>query len=159
MKKWQYTKGLHDLGANSWAWLAPDGGWGWSNAGLITDGEESLLVDTLFDCKLTAEMLAAMRDAAPAATSIDRLVNTHANGDHCFGNGLVPEAEIISSEASAAEMNDFPPQTAAMLMKNAPNMGPLGEYLMECFGDFDFEDIALVPTTRPVLVSAKSRNP
>ena len=41
--KWSYTKGLHDLGKGSYAWLAPDGGWGWSNAGLIVDGDEHLL--------------------------------------------------------------------------------------------------------------------
>ena len=80
MANWQYTKGLHDLGNGAYAYLLPDGGWGWSNAGLIADGDESLLVDTLFDLPLTAEMLAAMRDAAPAARTIDTLVNTHANG-------------------------------------------------------------------------------
>ena len=64
-KKWTYEKGLHDLGNGCWAWLLPDGSWGWSNAGLIADGEESLLVDTLFDLPLTAEMLVAMRDAVP----------------------------------------------------------------------------------------------
>ena len=53
MSKWQFTKGLHDLGQGSFAYLQPDGSWGWSNAGLITHGEESLLVDTLFDLHLT----------------------------------------------------------------------------------------------------------
>ena len=37
MTKWQYTKGLHDLGNGCFAYLQPDGGWGWSNAGLIAD--------------------------------------------------------------------------------------------------------------------------
>ena len=59
---WDYNKGLHELGNGAWAWLAPDGSWGWSNAGLITDGEESLLVDTLFDLELTAEMLKSMQE-------------------------------------------------------------------------------------------------
>ncbi len=63
MSRWTYTRGLHDLGNGCWAYLLPDGGWGWSNAGLIVDGEEALLVDTLFDLPLTAEMLAAMRRA------------------------------------------------------------------------------------------------
>ena len=30
-----------------------------------------------------------MRGAVPAAARIDTLVNTHANGDHCYGNQLV----------------------------------------------------------------------
>ena len=56
-----FKKGLTDLGNGTFAYLQPDGSWGWSNAGLITDGDQSLLVDTLFDLKLTGEMLSAMR--------------------------------------------------------------------------------------------------
>ena len=85
-----YHLGLHDLGNGGYAWLQPDGGWGFSNAGLIVDGEESLLVDTLFDKPLTGNMLDAMRKAEPrAAKTIGQLVNTHSNGDHCNGNELV----------------------------------------------------------------------
>ena len=55
--RWQYTKGLKPIGNGLYAYLQPDGGWGWSNAGLIVDGEASLLVDTLFDMALTRDML------------------------------------------------------------------------------------------------------
>ena len=55
MKNWKYTKGLHDLGNGHYAYLVPDGSWGWSNAGLIEDGGQTLLVDTLFDLKMTRE--------------------------------------------------------------------------------------------------------
>ena len=65
-----YNKGLVDLGRGGYAWLQPDGGWGWSNAGLVTDGDQALLVDTLFDVRLTAEMLAAMKRAEPRRASI-----------------------------------------------------------------------------------------
>ena len=99
MKRSNYTKGLHDLGNGVYAYLQPDGSWGWSNAGLIAEGEKSLLVDTLFDLALTQEMLNAMSEATKAATSIDILVITHANGDHCYGNQLVRGAEIIASKA------------------------------------------------------------
>ena len=101
MARWQFTKGLHDIGNDCYAYLQPDGGWGWSNAGLIVDGKENLLVDTLFDLRLTREMLDAMRDAVPAARSIRTLVNTHSNGDHTFGNQLVDGAEIITTKATA----------------------------------------------------------
>src|SRR6201995_1899727 len=78
-----YTKGLHELGDGLYAYLQPDGGWGWSNAGLITGGGTSLLVDTLYDLRLTRQMLDAM---APVAERhpIDAAVNTHANPDHCL---------------------------------------------------------------------------
>ena len=145
---WRYTKGLHDLGSGSWAWLAPDGSWGWSNAGLITDGEESLLVDTLFDLALTGEMLDAMKRAAPlAAGQIDRLVNTHANGDHCHGNELVEGAEIIASKASAEEMNELPPEALAAFMEMAEELGSAGQYLKHCFGAFRFDGIRFTPPT------------
>src|SRR5262249_33721275 len=51
-----FSKGLHDLGDGCYAWLQPDGSWGLSNAGLIVDGSETLLVDTLFDLQRTREM-------------------------------------------------------------------------------------------------------
>src|ERR1700682_3271852 len=61
--RWAFTKGLHDLGGGAFAYLPPDGGWGWSNAGFVRDGEASLLVDTLFDAHLTGEMLGVIQDA------------------------------------------------------------------------------------------------
>ncbi|MCB1689833.1 MAG: MBL fold metallo-hydrolase [Halioglobus sp.] len=140
--------GLHPLSHGAYAWLAPQATWGWSNAGLITDGEESLLIDTLYDLELTTEMLAKMRAAAPAAKSIGTLVNTHANGDHCHGNELVTGAEIIASTASALEMNELTPEAMAAIMQSAKELGPLGEYFQHCFGQFRFDGIRFTPPTR-----------
>lgn len=137
-----FAHGLHDVGARCYAWIQPDGGWGWSNAGLVVDGDQSLLVDTLFDLKLTRAMLSVMRDAEPAATrTIDTLVNTHANPDHCNGNELVAEAEIIASEAAAEEMASQSPERLAALMHQAPGMGETGRFLVEAFSAFDFDGI------------------
>jgi cyclase len=140
--------GLHPLAHGAYAWLAPHGTWGWSNAGLIVDGEESLLVDTLYDLDLTAEMLRRMRDAEPLAKSIGTLVNTHANGDHCHGNELLSGAEIIASTASAHEMGELPPEVMAELMRNTAELGPLGDYFQHCFGQFNFDGIRFTPPTR-----------
>jgi glyoxylase-like metal-dependent hydrolase (beta-lactamase superfamily II) len=140
-----YAKGLEDLGAGLYAWLQPDGSWGYSNAGLVTDAGRSLLVDTLFDLRLTREMLSAMADATPAANSIDTLVNTHANGDHCYGNQLVGEATIIASRASAAEMAQVPPAAMAEILRSAPELGAAGAFLGRIFGAFDFEGIVSTP--------------
>lgn len=143
-----YRKGLADLGSGAYAWMQPDGSWGGSNAGLITDGGEALLVDTLFDLKLTAEMLKAMRAAVPAAKSIGTLVNTHHNGDHCYGNCLVEGAEIIASKHAAEEMRREPPSLLQGFMKAAPQLGELGNYLVHCFGSFEFDGVTQkLPTT------------
>lgn len=142
-----YKKGLVDLGRGGYAWLQPDGGWGWSNAGLVTSGDRALLVDTLFDVRLTAEMLAAMKRAEPKAR-IDQLVNTHSNGDHCNGNELVEGAQIIASQATADELAHESPRMMTALMKQAPNMGEVGEFFLYCFGAFHFEEVNQTLPTR-----------
>jgi glyoxylase-like metal-dependent hydrolase (beta-lactamase superfamily II) len=136
-----YSRGLHEVGDGLYAYLQPDGGWGWSNAGLVVDGDSSLLIDTLFDLQLTEQMLAEMRRAAPAAERIDTLVNTHANGDHCYGNQLVRDARIVASERTVAEMSELPPAAMAALVRQAPEMGEVGEFFLRCFGSFAFDGI------------------
>jgi cyclase len=143
-----YRKGLHEIGDRTFAWLQPDGGWGWSNAGLITDGDDAFLVDTLFDLRLTAEMLDAMRRAVPAAANITTVLNTHANGDHCYGNQLVTGAEILASRRAAEEMRRVPASVLAALMDGAPGMGEAGAFLQRIFGPFEFHGITDVLPTR-----------
>jgi glyoxylase-like metal-dependent hydrolase (beta-lactamase superfamily II) len=124
--------------------LQPDGGWGWSNAGLVAGDGVSLLVDTLFDLKLTAEMLEAIKAAVPDAP-ITTVVNTHANGDHCYGNQLVKQAQIIASSKAAHEMLEVPPSMLAAL-NEAP--GEIGELFRSFFGSFDFAGIEPTLPTR-----------
>ncbi len=144
MNAWSYTRGLHDLGNSVYAYLQPDGSWGWSNAGIVTGGAASLLIDTLFDLKLTQEMLDTMRKSIPAAAHIDMLVNTHANGDHCYGNELVAGAQIIASARTAEEMvTGVSPGQMAALLKMAPAMGQLGEFMGRIFSPFEFDNITL----------------
>lgn len=135
----QYEKGLIEVADGIYAYLQPDGGWGWSNAGLVAGEDASLLVDTLFDLKLTAEMLSSMASVT-RTKPIGTLVNTHANGDHCFGNQLVTNAEVIASEASAAEMEELPPAMLAAMM-DADFGETTNNYLRESFGPFNFNDI------------------
>jgi glyoxylase-like metal-dependent hydrolase (beta-lactamase superfamily II) len=135
---------LEDLGGGIFAWMQPDGSWGLSNAGLVSANGQSLLVDTLYDLPLTQRMLDAMADATPAASTIDTLVNTHANGDHCFGNQLVEGARIITSTATAEEWDEVPPAVMAGMLANADEMGLAGEFLKKSFGAYQFE--GLMPT-------------
>ena len=144
MNATDYRKGLHEIGDHLHAYLQPDGSWGWSNAGLIGGDGTSLLVDTLFDLRLTQEMLEAMATVS-AAAPIATVVNTHGNGDHCYGNQLVGDAEIIATTAAAEEMVEVNPQSMAA-MNNAP--GELGELFRRFFGQFHFDDVVLTPPTR-----------
>lgn len=165
-----YHKGLHEVGDGLFAYLQPDGSWGWSNAGLVVDGQSNLLVDTLFDLPLTRAMLEEMRGVAPV---IDTVVNTHANGDHCWGNQLVRGAEIIASRRGAEEMVELAPRMVATLVKvsrlskrlgrvgkltgraaGAVRLGTLAaaiegaDFVLDAFGAFDFSGIDLTPPNR-----------
>lgn len=149
MSHWPYTKGLHDLGNGCYAYLQPDGGWGWSNAGLICDSGAALLVDTLMDVRLTREMLEAMRRAVPAAAQIGTLVNTHANPDHTFGNQLLNGAEIVAAASCAEEMLETPPQMLATMQRNWREMGEGAAFFYETMGrHFRFDEVVLTLPTR-----------
>ena len=139
-----YDEGLQELGDACFAYLQPDGSWGWSNAGLVVGDGASLLVDTLFDLRLTQKMLDSMAGIT-AAAPIATLLNTHANGDHCYGNQLVEHAEIVASVATAHEMTEVPP---AMLhaLNSAP--GEVGELFRHFFGAFHFDGIDVRMPTR-----------
>ena len=135
-----YTRGLHELGDGLFAYLQPDGGWGWANAGLVTADGTSLLVDTLYDHRLTREMLASM-EPHTAANPIEQAMNTHANPDHCFGNDLLPSTtEIYASAATAREMNDVSPELLHGL-KSAELEPELRDFVDHAFGPFDYEGI------------------
>ena len=137
----EYEKGLVEVADRVHAYLQPDGGWGWSNAGLLVGDGVSLLVDTLFDLILTSEMLDAM---TPVTTShpIKTVVNTHSNGDHCYGNQLVagPECRIVTTEAAATEMSTVRPSLLAALVSS--DLGEVtNSYIQDAFGSFDFAGI------------------
>lgn len=142
-----FEKGLFEVADGVFAYLQPDGGWGWSNAGLVTGGSDSLLVDTLFDMTLTREMLDAMSSVTSSAP-IHTIVNTHANGDHCYGNAAVGASEIIASTSSAGEMDEVPAAMLAGMLERAPTMGATGAYIDRIFGGFRFDEVEPAPPTR-----------
>lgn len=114
-----FDGGLVEVGERTWAWLQPNGGLGESNSGLLVGDGESLLIDTLWDERLTAAMLAAMEPVtAGAGAPIRRLLNTHGDGDHWYGNGLLAdEVEIVAGQAAVAQMRSEPP---SMLTRLSP---------------------------------------
>jgi len=149
MATWPFTKGLHDLGHGGFAWLQPDGGYGLSNAGLIVDSGQALLVDTLTNLPLTQEMLDAMRAQVPASRQIGSVVNTHAHPDHTAGNLLLEGAEIITSVATADEMLfiDSDANPMKRMLANWQQFGEPGAYMHEVMGRFNpHADKQLMPT-------------
>lgn len=139
-----FIQGLYPLSDECHVWLEPDGGWGFSNSGLVVGRGQSLLIDTLFDPPMTANMVARMRELTegrPIAT----LFNTHSDGDHWFGNQIVERVEIIATETSAAEMHTKGPASIDRL-RALP--GETGDFAREAFGPFDWEDVTpTYPTT------------
>ncbi|HTW36540.1 MAG TPA: MBL fold metallo-hydrolase [Rhizomicrobium sp.] len=137
--KANYDAGVRDFGNGCFAYLQPDGGWGLSNAGLVTDSGEALLVDTLFDLPHTRAMLDDFARTTPA--KIRTVFNTHHNGDHWYGNELIPDAQVVASEKAAGAMAHERPEMLASMMRAAPNLGATGEYLVHCFGRYEFAGI------------------
>ncbi len=161
----RYPTGLEELGGGLWAWLQPNGGLGESNAGLVVGAGESLLIDTLWDLRLTETMLAAMAPLTGSAP-IRLLVNTHADGDHCWGNQLLHGVPIIATEAAAQDMMREDPQRLRFLSRAGARLnalgracGPAGVSLPgarqlvgisafpRMLAAYDFDRIALTPPT------------
>ncbi|OBA72655.1 2-hydroxyhepta-2,4-diene-1,7-dioate isomerase [Mycobacterium sp. 1554424.7] len=138
-----YTRGLHEVADRVWAWTLPDGGYGWSNAGLVAGDGASLLVDTLFDLALTHEMLTAMKPMTASAPITDALI-THSNGDHTHGNQLLDASvRILAAQGTADEIaHGMAPEMLAMTQ--TANLGPVATpYVRDRFGPFDFSGIIL----------------
>lgn len=90
------------LAPGVYAYVQPDGGWCLNNAGFISDGESTLLVDTA----ATEQRARLLREAVlTAGVPLPRtLVNTHHHGDHTYGNGVfVPEAVVVGHDSCRGE--------------------------------------------------------
>jgi glyoxylase-like metal-dependent hydrolase (beta-lactamase superfamily II) len=157
----RYSGGLREVTPGVHAWLQPNGSWGESNAALVMGDGASLLVDTLWDVRLTARMLGAMQPLVQRAP-ITTVVNTHSDGDHWWGNQLVAGTEIVATEAAAHvmagqspdEMQRFGRVGAALRLAGRmpvpyPRRGDvdtIGRFLGEVLGPFRFGEVRL---TRP----------
>ncbi|HVP28509.1 MAG TPA: MBL fold metallo-hydrolase [Myxococcota bacterium] len=138
---------LDAVSRHAHAWLEGNGAFGVSNAGVIAAGGEALLVDTLFDLAHTRRMLHAIDEKVGAP--IRRVVNTHHNGDHCWGNQLLPGAEIVGHRLCAEEMRKLPPSVLESLRRAPVGEGtrPAVRKLVCLMRDFDFSGIEVTPPT------------
>ncbi|MFJ4010368.1 MBL fold metallo-hydrolase [Streptomyces sp. NPDC090026] len=121
--------------------------WGCSNCGLIASDGQALLVDTQFTLDATRTLLSAVAETVPG-TEITTVVNSHGNGDHTWGNQLLPEAEIVTSASSAAHLcHEMGPEELARLCAQG-DTSPVAAYAAQHFGAFDFSGVEVTGPTR-----------
>jgi len=135
---------LHELAPDVYACLQPDRGLGWSNSGLINCGG-GLVVDTFWDLPHTRDLIAQYARVwkAPAR----RVVNTHHNGDHCWGNQLFAGAEIIGHRLCAASFGKEQPATMQAVKRLAAASDPALAGFGQALEPYDFTGIELTPPT------------
>lgn len=93
---------LIELAPGVHAYVQLDGGWCLSNAGVIADSGDVVVVDTAATERRARGLKAAV--GALTGTSARTVVNTHFHGDHTFGNFMFrPEAEIVAHETARDE--------------------------------------------------------
>ena len=133
---------LRELARDVYACLQPDRGLGTSNSGLLNRGG-GLVVDTFWDLPHTRQMIDTYARVwkAPAR----RVVNTHRNGDHCWGNQLFPDAEIIGHRLCAAEFGKERPEFMQTLRNSGSSSDPALAAFARRLADWDFAGIELRP--------------
>ncbi|HTD25677.1 MAG TPA: MBL fold metallo-hydrolase, partial [Candidatus Elarobacter sp.] len=102
-----------------------------------------LVVDTFWDLPHTRQMIDTYARVwkAPAR----RVVNTHRNGDHCWGNQLFPDAEIIGHRLCAAEFGKERPEFMQTLRSSGSSSDPAVAAFARRLADWDFVGIELRP--------------
>ena len=136
---------LQEVGRDVYACLQEDTGLGKSNSGLINRGG-GVVVDTFWDLPHTRELIRQYSDvwSKPA----ERVVNTHRNGDHCWGNQLFAGAEILGHRACAEMFTTERPE-AMQAIRDAGGSAadPMTKAFAAALSEFDFRGVELTPPT------------
>ncbi len=132
-----------------YVWLPPRRGWGLANCGLLVSPRTALWIDTPYDRYLAGEFLAESGKRLPAGVSVDRVVVTHGNGDHFWGAGVLPDAEVITTRETLEHIHYEPtPQELHDLVRGSDPGTAIGRYLGRHFGVFDWAGVEPVqPST------------
>jgi cyclase len=149
-----YQEGLYRVATDTYAWMVPNGSWGETNIGLIQCGNTSVLIDTCWDIRYTQEMLSACQSIT-ATAPIDVVINTHADGDHCWGNQLFKQRQIIASQACIDQMHHYKPKAlhalkqAGAALRYVPVCGAnhFGHYMHHMFKPYDFANVCITPAS------------
>ena len=138
---------LRQLSDRAWACLQPDLGLGYSNSGFV-DAGGGVVVDTFWDLPRTVELQRHYEQVS--AKPPTRLVNTHHNGDHCWGNQLFANAgtEIIGHRLCAEyfDREASPGMFVRLCAMADDDLDELAGFVRG-LRHFDFRDIELTPPT------------
>jgi glyoxylase-like metal-dependent hydrolase (beta-lactamase superfamily II) len=135
---------LREIAEGVYACLQQDRGLGYSNSGLINRGG-GLVVDTFWDLPHTRELIQRYSEVWSEPASC--VVNTHHNGDHCWGNQLFPQAEIIGHRLCKEWMEKDSPEALRALRSVPSDAEPAIVFFAERLADWDFSDLELRPPT------------
>lgn len=135
---------LRQLAKNVYACLQEERGLGTSNSGLVNAGN-GLVVDTFWDLPHTRAMIAEYARVwrGPA----QRVVNTHRNGDHCWGNQLFPDAEIIAHRLCKEYLHLENPEMMRRLCEATGSTDPAMAAFARALAEWDFSGIVVTPPT------------
>jgi glyoxylase-like metal-dependent hydrolase (beta-lactamase superfamily II) len=135
---------LREIATDVYACLQEDTGLGKSNSGLINRGG-GLVVDTFWDLPLTRELIGHY--ARVWKRPAQRVLNTHHNGDHCWGNQLFADAEIIGHRLCAASFGKERPEIMQAIKRQEGSDDAEIASLARALAPFDFSGITLTPPT------------
>ena len=129
---------LQRLADRVYACLQEDRGLGYSNSGLVDRGG-GLVIDTFWDLPHTRRMIDLYAGVRKAP--IGRVLNTHANGDHCWGNQLFPGAELIGHRQCALHFRRENPAMMQMLKGAGDSSDRATAALARALDEWDFSGI------------------
>ncbi|MEE1752504.1 MBL fold metallo-hydrolase [Streptomyces sp. SP18CS02] len=85
------------------AYVQPHGGWCVNNAGIISDGDHTVLVDTAATERRALGLREALLETGAALPRT--VINTHHHGDHTYGNAVFgPGATVVGHESCRREV-------------------------------------------------------
>jgi len=135
---------LKEIAKDVYACLQEDRGIGWNNAGFVNLGG-GLAIDTFYDLNRTRQMIELYKTVSPIPAR--RLVNTHHNGDHTWGNQLFQDSEIIAHHLCAEEIEKEKKRNLPGIFQKwiqKPEAFPPGmKQFVEGLSQFDYSGIKL----------------
>ncbi len=137
---------LSQISTDVYACVQPDTGFGAANSGFVNCGG-GLVVDSLYDLPTTQRLIDLYATVTPEPTR--RLVNSHHNGDHCWGNQLFAGlgSEIIGHRLCAEWFGRDGSPDLFIALAEADTVPAAFEQLVADLRHYDFHGIEMTPPT------------